>query len=354
MRAQGLAGVRVFIDDDVSAWNGPPRPAYEADAQALEAGEITAVAVYDLDRLHRQPRDLERFFDVCDRAGVKDLASVAGDCRPRDERRPPHGTDHGGRGRQVVRRHLPAHPAQARRRGRRGAQARRELQVRLQPRRHDHRVEGGQAPSCGRRRRARGGDPQRDRPPLERRRGGHPAETGHQVVGHDGQAGAHRSTPGRAAPPPGRDRGQGHLAGHLHPSRTRAHRGRPRGRACSQPRAVEPADRPGALRPLRREDDAQRDPAQRLTRARRHVAVRQAPRLPQLRADVGDRYAARGPHHRGRPAAPRRAGAGPADLENPRLGNRTPRPPRNWPRPRAASPSWPSSTPTGRSRRWNG
>jgi hypothetical protein len=46
---------------------------------ALEDGQITALAVYDLDRLHRQPRDLERFFDVCDRAGVKDLASVAGD-----------------------------------------------------------------------------------------------------------------------------------------------------------------------------------------------------------------------------------------------------------------------------------
>ena len=37
------------------------------------------MAVYDLDRLHRQPRDLERFFDICDRAGIKDLASVAGD-----------------------------------------------------------------------------------------------------------------------------------------------------------------------------------------------------------------------------------------------------------------------------------
>ena len=76
---KGWPVVRVFTDDDVSAWSGRRRPAYEAMLQALEAGEITAVAVYDLDRLHRQPRDLERFFDVCDRAGVKDLASVAGD-----------------------------------------------------------------------------------------------------------------------------------------------------------------------------------------------------------------------------------------------------------------------------------
>jgi DNA invertase Pin-like site-specific DNA recombinase len=70
---------RVFVDDDVSAWSGRRRPAYEDMLKALEGGEITAVAVYDLDRLHRQPRDLERFFDVCDRAGVKDLASVSGD-----------------------------------------------------------------------------------------------------------------------------------------------------------------------------------------------------------------------------------------------------------------------------------
>ncbi len=76
---KGWPVVRVFTDDDVSAWSGRRRPAYEAMLKALEAGEITAVAVYDLDRLHRQPRDLERFFDVCDRAGVKDLASVTGD-----------------------------------------------------------------------------------------------------------------------------------------------------------------------------------------------------------------------------------------------------------------------------------
>jgi site-specific DNA recombinase len=76
---KGWGVARVFIDDDVSAWSGRRRPAYEDMLKAIESGEITAVAVYDLDRLHRQPRDLERFFDVCDRAGVKDLASVAGD-----------------------------------------------------------------------------------------------------------------------------------------------------------------------------------------------------------------------------------------------------------------------------------
>ncbi|HTS15529.1 MAG TPA: recombinase family protein, partial [Candidatus Sulfotelmatobacter sp.] len=76
---KGWTVAEVFVDDDVSAWSGKKRPAYERMLAALEAGELSAVAVYDLDRLHRQPRDLERFFDVCERARVRDLASVTGD-----------------------------------------------------------------------------------------------------------------------------------------------------------------------------------------------------------------------------------------------------------------------------------
>ena len=35
--------------------------------------------VWDLDRLHRQPRELEEFFDLCEAAEVTKLASVSGD-----------------------------------------------------------------------------------------------------------------------------------------------------------------------------------------------------------------------------------------------------------------------------------
>jgi site-specific DNA recombinase len=42
-------------------------------------GYIEAVVVWHQDRLHRRPRELEEFFDVCDRAGLTDLASVSGD-----------------------------------------------------------------------------------------------------------------------------------------------------------------------------------------------------------------------------------------------------------------------------------
>jgi site-specific DNA recombinase len=39
----------------------------------LADGVIDAVVVYDLDRLYRQPRELEEFFDMCEAAGVTGL-----------------------------------------------------------------------------------------------------------------------------------------------------------------------------------------------------------------------------------------------------------------------------------------
>jgi site-specific DNA recombinase len=40
---------------------------------------IDAVVVYDLDRLYRQPQELEEFVGICDAAGVTELAAVTGD-----------------------------------------------------------------------------------------------------------------------------------------------------------------------------------------------------------------------------------------------------------------------------------
>ena len=45
----------------------------------LRGGFLDAVVVWDLDRLHRQPRELEEFFDLCKTARVSRLASVSGD-----------------------------------------------------------------------------------------------------------------------------------------------------------------------------------------------------------------------------------------------------------------------------------
>jgi DNA invertase Pin-like site-specific DNA recombinase len=67
-----------YVDDDVSAYSGRRRPEYARMLDDLRAGTISGVLVYHLDRLHRQPKELEEFFDVCKAAGVNELATVTG------------------------------------------------------------------------------------------------------------------------------------------------------------------------------------------------------------------------------------------------------------------------------------
>ena len=67
-----------YVDDDISAWGGRRRPQYERMLADIEAGVLDGVVVYHLDRLHRHPKELEEFFDVCKAAGVTDLATVTG------------------------------------------------------------------------------------------------------------------------------------------------------------------------------------------------------------------------------------------------------------------------------------
>lgn len=76
---RGWDVVGVFSDNDVSATKrGRKRPEYERLLRAIKNGEVDAVVVYDLDRLHRQPAELEDFVTVCDAAGVKELAVYVG------------------------------------------------------------------------------------------------------------------------------------------------------------------------------------------------------------------------------------------------------------------------------------
>ena len=69
----------VYIDDDRSAYSGRVRPEYRRMLDDIRAGEVDAVVVWHLDRLHRQPKELEEFFDVCKEARLTSLASVTGD-----------------------------------------------------------------------------------------------------------------------------------------------------------------------------------------------------------------------------------------------------------------------------------
>jgi DNA invertase Pin-like site-specific DNA recombinase len=68
-----------YVDDDVSAYGGRVRLEYGRMLGDLRDGYLDAVVVWHLDRLSRQPRELEEFFDLCDAVGVYRLASVSGD-----------------------------------------------------------------------------------------------------------------------------------------------------------------------------------------------------------------------------------------------------------------------------------
>jgi site-specific DNA recombinase len=76
---RGWHVVDSYVDDDVSAYKGKPRPQYRRMLDDMRAGVVDAVLVWHLDRLHRHPKELEEFFEVCDAAGISALASVTGD-----------------------------------------------------------------------------------------------------------------------------------------------------------------------------------------------------------------------------------------------------------------------------------
>jgi DNA invertase Pin-like site-specific DNA recombinase len=77
---RGWRVVDVYVDNDLSASKRDiARPAYERMLTDIAGGRIDAVIVWDLDRLTRQPRQLEEFVDLCDEHGITTLATVSGD-----------------------------------------------------------------------------------------------------------------------------------------------------------------------------------------------------------------------------------------------------------------------------------
>jgi site-specific DNA recombinase len=68
-----------YVDDDVSAYSGKPRPAYRRMLTDLREHRIDAVIVWHLDRLHRRPIELEEFVQTCAAAGVTDVVTLHGD-----------------------------------------------------------------------------------------------------------------------------------------------------------------------------------------------------------------------------------------------------------------------------------
>src|SRR4051794_18910334 len=68
----------VYVDNDVSAYSGKPRPQYAQLMQAVQAGEVDVVVAWDPDRLHRSPAELEAFIAAVERAGVDVVTVQAG------------------------------------------------------------------------------------------------------------------------------------------------------------------------------------------------------------------------------------------------------------------------------------
>lgn len=77
-RDHGWTVAEVYVDNDTSAYSGRSRPAYRLMLDDIAAGRRDGVIAYNLDRLHRHPRELEGFFDVCKAAAVTNLATVTG------------------------------------------------------------------------------------------------------------------------------------------------------------------------------------------------------------------------------------------------------------------------------------
>jgi len=68
----------VYVDDDRSAYSGKPRPEYRRLLDDIGCGAVDAVIVWHADRLHRQPRELEEYIDVCQPRAVPTYACISG------------------------------------------------------------------------------------------------------------------------------------------------------------------------------------------------------------------------------------------------------------------------------------
>src|SRR5487761_1110723 len=79
--------IRVYADNDKSAYSGKPRPEYARLLADIRSGEVTFLTAWHTDRLHRSPLELEEFITIVeaaridieiDRAGGLDLQTPSG------------------------------------------------------------------------------------------------------------------------------------------------------------------------------------------------------------------------------------------------------------------------------------
>ncbi len=74
----GWAIAEEYVDNDLSAYSGKRRPAYQRMLDDLRDGYRDAVIVYHADRLTRRPIELEQFLEVLSAAKVRHVRFVTG------------------------------------------------------------------------------------------------------------------------------------------------------------------------------------------------------------------------------------------------------------------------------------
>ena len=76
---RGWTVVDVYEDDDLSAYSGKRRPAYERMLEDIRAGRINAVIAWHTDRLYRRLRDLLDFTSLAETHSIEIATVTAGD-----------------------------------------------------------------------------------------------------------------------------------------------------------------------------------------------------------------------------------------------------------------------------------
>ncbi len=74
-----LQVVATYSDNDISAYSGKRRPGYQRLLTDLREELVDVVITWHADRLHRSPRELEEWIEVCDGHGVVTLTVRAGE-----------------------------------------------------------------------------------------------------------------------------------------------------------------------------------------------------------------------------------------------------------------------------------
>src|ERR1044072_7820341 len=74
----GWEVVEVYVDNDVSAYRGKKRKGHQRMLDDLDHGTATAAIVWDTDRLHRSPLELENYINLCEKRGVSTHTVQAG------------------------------------------------------------------------------------------------------------------------------------------------------------------------------------------------------------------------------------------------------------------------------------